>query len=408
MTAYACEPEKGSEPGVGWGWANGLSPHVDLTVATRANNRPTIEKYYTENPDYPGGRRPTFLYYDPPDFFVQIKRKGILPTQIFFAIWKLGVMWRYRKQLCDFDLYHHLTYSSIRLPGLWWFASKPVVVGPVGGTSTVSPNYISFYGTRAWKEKVRALMIRSWKLVPWVRFSLGRAGHIVGSNSEAAHMMAQLYGDKVSQITEIGVDRKDVATQEAMPSFDRLELVWIGMVEPWKGWPIALKAVARAKAILGDEKTLRLRMLGRGRDESAAATMVSELGITDEVKLLKRIPLEELNQLIVTSHIMIFSSVKDTSGTVVLEAMCKGKPLICLNHQGVGDMTTDNTAIRIEVSSLEETVENFANAIVSLAKDEALVKRLGAASRERVLSDYVWDEKAKKMNHIYRQLRKNV
>ena len=216
-------------------------------------------------------------------------------------------------------------------------------------------------------------------------------------------MMAELYSDKVSYITEIGVDRKDVIDQESMPSFDRFELVWIGMVEPWKGWVIALKAVARAKAILGDEKPLRLRMLGRGKDEPAAAAMVAELGISNEVQLLKRIPLEELNQLIITSHAMIFSSVKDTSGTVVLEAMCKGKPLICLNHQGVGDMTTEDTAIRIEVGSLDDTVENFANAIVALARDEAHVKRLGEASRQRVLSDYVWDEKAKKMHAIYQQ-----
>ena len=86
MTAYACEPEKGSEPGVGWGWANGLASHVDLTVATRANNQPVIEKYYSENPGYPGGARPKFLYHDPGSLAIRLKKKGIMPTQVFSSL----------------------------------------------------------------------------------------------------------------------------------------------------------------------------------------------------------------------------------------------------------------------------------------------------------------------------------
>ena len=31
LSAYACEPGKGSEPGVGWSWAQGLADRVELT-----------------------------------------------------------------------------------------------------------------------------------------------------------------------------------------------------------------------------------------------------------------------------------------------------------------------------------------------------------------------------------------
>jgi len=43
MSAYACEPGKGSEPGVGWNWAREMSRWHDVWMLTRANNRPTIE-----------------------------------------------------------------------------------------------------------------------------------------------------------------------------------------------------------------------------------------------------------------------------------------------------------------------------------------------------------------------------
>ena len=52
ISAYACEPNKGSEPGVGWNWAIELSKHHNVWVITRDNNKSTIESYIKENPSY--------------------------------------------------------------------------------------------------------------------------------------------------------------------------------------------------------------------------------------------------------------------------------------------------------------------------------------------------------------------
>ena len=405
MTAYACEPEIGSEPGVGWGWSNGLAQHVDLTVVTRANNQGPIEDYYRVHPPSEGRRKPRFLYYDPPGPALWLKRKGILPTQIFFGLWKLGVMWRFRGEIAKSDLLHHLTYSAIRLPGLYWFASKPVVVGPVGGTSKVSPHYISLYGPTAWQERIRAAMIRHWAWFPWIRMALGRADRIVCANSEAEEMISEIYPAKTARITEIGVEREDVTGGDlTVEPYNELGLIWIGTMAPWKGWFIALNALAKAKEALGSSKSVRMTMIGRGRDEAAASALAAELGIAGQVDFFRRIPLDEMNRRVVAAHAMVFSSIKDTSGTVVLEAMCKGKPVICLRHQGVGDITTPETAMRVEVGPLDGTIQGFADAIVSLAKDRELLEKLGRASRDRVLSDYIWERKSEKMNAIYREL----
>lgn len=43
LSAYACEPDKGSEPSVGWSWAIELSRlGHEVHVLTRANNKPSI------------------------------------------------------------------------------------------------------------------------------------------------------------------------------------------------------------------------------------------------------------------------------------------------------------------------------------------------------------------------------
>ena len=44
LSAYACEPNKGSEPEVGWQWAINLSKlGHNVYVVTRRNNKESIE-----------------------------------------------------------------------------------------------------------------------------------------------------------------------------------------------------------------------------------------------------------------------------------------------------------------------------------------------------------------------------
>ena len=50
MSAYACEPNKGSEPGVGWNWAIQMANWNEVYVITRSNNKDVIEAYLKRNP----------------------------------------------------------------------------------------------------------------------------------------------------------------------------------------------------------------------------------------------------------------------------------------------------------------------------------------------------------------------
>ena len=49
LNVYACEPNRGSEPGVGWHWAIELSKdkNKEVHVLTRANNKGVIDKFWS-------------------------------------------------------------------------------------------------------------------------------------------------------------------------------------------------------------------------------------------------------------------------------------------------------------------------------------------------------------------------
>ena len=72
ICAYACEPNKGSEPGVGWDTVINLAKEdskTEYSILTRENNRGVIEAQET----------PTnlkFIYYDLNNIILFLKRAG--------------------------------------------------------------------------------------------------------------------------------------------------------------------------------------------------------------------------------------------------------------------------------------------------------------------------------------------
>ena len=65
VSAYACEPDLGSEIGVGWHWVLEMSKYFELWVLTRESNRHTIEPWINKHPKY---NHIHWLYFDLPQW----------------------------------------------------------------------------------------------------------------------------------------------------------------------------------------------------------------------------------------------------------------------------------------------------------------------------------------------------
>ena len=73
VSVYACEPNLGSEIGVGWHWVLEMSKYFDLWVLTRESNRHTIEPWTAAHPEY---AHIHWLYYDWPKW-ARCWKKGL-------------------------------------------------------------------------------------------------------------------------------------------------------------------------------------------------------------------------------------------------------------------------------------------------------------------------------------------
>src|SRR3954471_9943399 len=109
VSAYACEPGKGSEPGVGWMWCRLLARFGEVTVITRANNRPSIEAASS----IPEFSHLHFEYVDLPPWARRWKR-GAKGARLYYVLWQFAALKRARRLVSDtkFDLAWHVTFAN--------------------------------------------------------------------------------------------------------------------------------------------------------------------------------------------------------------------------------------------------------------------------------------------------------
>ena len=84
LSAYACEPNTGSEPNVGWNWALGLSDlGHKVTVITRKNNENKIKRFLSNKKK----NKINFIYYDLPSWLQYLKKKNFFFLFFYYYFW---------------------------------------------------------------------------------------------------------------------------------------------------------------------------------------------------------------------------------------------------------------------------------------------------------------------------------
>ncbi len=89
---------------------------------------------------------------------------------------------------------------------------------------------------------------------------------------------------------------------------------------------------------------------------------------------------------------------------VVLEAMASGLPVVCLDYGGPGEMVTEECGIKVKPVTPEQTIEDLADALLKLANDPALRRRMGEAGRKRVEEVYSWEKKGEFIKKMYEKV----
>ena len=400
LSAYACEPNKGSEPAVGWQSATTLAQHHEVWVITRANNRPTIERALKQSP-HPNLH---FVYYDLPGWMSWWKRGG-RGVQLYYYLWQLLSATRVRKLEADqrFDVVHHVTIVRYWSPSNLRVSRAPFLWGPVGGGED-APR--SFRRSFAWRHRVieqcRRWIRRLAELDPWVKQTAQAADIALATTAETATRLRALGVARVEVMSQLGLDHMPTILQrsiEAESSSQTLRFLCVGRWLYWKGFDLAIRAFARMPF-----SEARLTVVGAGPESGRLKALARATSVADRIDFREWLSPEETQAEMAACDVLVHPSLHDSGGFVCLEAMAQGKPVVCLNLGGPALLVTHESGCKIDAAEPDQTVNSLAEAMQRLAEDRAQRHRMGQASRSRVEQEFLWARKIERWESLYSSL----
>ncbi len=398
LSAYACEPNKGSEPGVGWNWALRLSNSFEVFVITRENNKKAIEEYLKENPN----EHLHFVFYDCSRVYKKLKK---LPNGIFlyYKKWQREIL-PIAKKIVDeegIELVHHITFNEFRTPGKLYKLTIPFVWGPIGGGQFYSPKFKKAYyrKTDIIKERIRNAINKLYLIFSKdIKNAVAKAKVILIADQSTEKIMPKTR--EYIRLLETGYDlNRNEIKQYPEHVYEPIKLLWVGGIWPRKGLKLLIDALGNYASF-----DFRLDIIGNGGDKKPSEILIKKYGFEDKVNFLGSLSYDEVNKHYDDADLFIFTSLRDTSGNVVLEAMSHGLPVIAINHHGVGEIVTSQTGTRIQISDYNQMCFDLAEEIHKYIKNPQNIINQGLEARKRIEEMYSWEHNEKVLTQIYLEI----
>ena len=247
LSAFACEPNLGSEEGVGWNTALQAAKHHETWVFTRTFCRSYIEAELERNP-VPNLH---FVYFDPFGWSDDWKGKqGLL--QLHYYLWQIWAYFTARKldRSIGFDIVHHVTYVKHWSPSFLALLPHPFIWGPVGGAEAApKPFWQDFSRRGKTYETLRETAQGFGERDPFVMLTARRSAIAIATTEETAARLRLMKAKNVKIFSQVGLSQPEIQQleQSQNPPEKPIRFISVGRLLHWKGVHLGLRAFAAAK-----------------------------------------------------------------------------------------------------------------------------------------------------------------
>ena len=384
LSAYACEPFKGSEPAVGWNWAQELSKQGHkVYVVTRKNNETNINKYFKNKP-----KKIEFIYYDLPNLFIKLfshKGKSNPLAFLYFFFWQIGIYFAikpYIKQI-KFDYIHHVTFVSLRYPSFLCHLNVPFLLGPVAGGDKVPIKLRKkFFLKNKLFEYLRDWVNYLIKFSPLHTNMYRNSKKIFYNSNETKELIPEKFHHKSKKILAISIDENEIS-KKPQEIKKKINICYVGRLEQLKGIDILIDTFYLIKS---KNKNVNFNIVGSGPYDFQIKRKINNLKLGKNIKLQKYMPRKKLLKFYKQNNFLIFPSLRDSGGMVLLEAMSKGIVVAGLNIGGPNEIINKNIGIKIDVKnySYNQIIKKLSNEILALISNRKKYKQMSKNCLSRV------------------------
>jgi len=397
ISAYACEPNLGSEIGVGWHWVLEMSKYFDLWVLTRKSNQETIETWLTANPIY---KNIHFIYFDLP-YYLRFWKKGMRGVRTYYNIWQWCTNSIVKKTMLvnKIKIFHHLTYGN----ALWSvsnYGKKQFFIwGPTGGTEIIAKDFSKHYELKGRGiESLRRFVVKSLAYNPGFKNRCKHANLILSKTELHKKSIPVKYRRKVILFTDVAVDDFEVENYTFEKESEKLTYIVVGRLDPWRGFDILIEAFAKA---VEKNANIQLQIVGKGMDLVRLQNLIQQFKMSNHIKMLGEVSMEIYKQLMRDTDVVVNPCLKEGAVTTAFDSMTFGKPLICIDTTGYTRYFSKEYAIVIPKQNRKKTILALKDAVLQLTNPIERDK-LGSHA-QKMGAKFTWENRGKE---IYKAITK--
>lgn len=401
--AVSCSPYHGSEDKIGWNIPFESARRNRVYVLTREDQRQFIENYTKQNRLH----NITFYYVDIPQAMKWLYVRGVY--SIGLNIWHRKALLA-AEEICKregIEVIHQITPVEFRSIGN--YGSIPgvrFVCGPIAGGQSI-PSKLTDYlsGKQVGREYLRSLVNKYSRIRLKHSAKLRECDFVLFANRETEDYLS----DCVSQtkgtavMPDVCVGKEDIrlqgAAQKQRPTKYRFlvaaRLVYL------KGHSFLLDALAGIPSGLDYECIL----VGQGPMESILKQKCVELGLAEKVVFQGAVPYEQMSDIYDAADVLVLPSFREATGSVILEAMARGLPVVTMNRFGGALLVNEETGWLFDGTTKDEFISNLKAALIECILNPQEVIRRGNNARMRA-GEFTWKKRVDLYQSIYESLTK--
>ena len=184
-------------------------------------------------------------------------------------------------------------------------------------------------------------------------------------------------------------------SEDPFPRVGTPRILFVGRLAPQKG----VRDLVEATALLEDPSA-QVLLVGDGPERPVLEREIRRLGVADRVHLLGFVPHGRVPAVLAHADLLVLPSLYEELGTILLEAMWAGLPIVASKTGGIPDVITDGVNGMLVPPGEPRAL---AGAIDRVLAEPRPAQRLGQSARERA-RDYDWNALADRVLNTYRDI----
>jgi glycosyltransferase involved in cell wall biosynthesis len=405
ISAYACGPHMGSEPGMAWNWIKNLSDFHKIHLITSCDYQAALESWVYENEL----DQKIILYFN--DIGEKGAKMGLNQGDWRFYYY----YYKWHKKTLDIaneilnthaiDIVHQLNMIGFREPGFFWKIDKPSVWGPIGGLNFIPYSFLK-------NEKSRdkyVILLKNFLNYLQIKYSsrvhkaLTKNDVVIGAVKNSQEAVKKYKNIDIPVLNETGASpfETNVLLTDTRYDTDEFNILWVGKAMFRKQLSLAFKIIHELK----DLDKLKFHVVGIDENDTEYRVFQSQiktLGIQNNVIWHGKISHRNVNEMMLKYQLFLFTSIDEGTPHVVLEAISNHLPIVCFDTCGQGECVNEKIGIKITLSNPENAVKEFAENILYLYNDRIKLKEFSKNCYERA-HELSWRSKTNQMNLYYKQ-----